>query len=82
MRAIIQRPIGRHFTSERECEFRVFFSTRAAQLEFFYSLCFGLLSVVSDWPTTTFSNDAAAITKDANRPAGQYNTQQAPAPAL
>jgi len=40
----------RAFYAERKCEFRVLFSARAAQNEFFIARCFGPLSVVSDSP--------------------------------
>jgi len=50
MRAIIRRPIGRHFTSNVSANSEFFFQLELLKSSFFIARCFGPLSVVSDRP--------------------------------
>ena len=50
MRAIIRRPVGRHFTSNVSATSEFCFQLELLKSSFFIARCFGPLSVVSDRP--------------------------------
>jgi len=53
MRAIIRRPVGRHFTSNVSANSEFCFQLELLKSSFFIARCFGPLSVVSDRPTNS-----------------------------
>ena len=68
------------FYVKREREFRVLFSTRAAQIDFFIARCFGPLSVVSDRPTPGRRQPPARCSTGCGAPVRGQCRRSGPAP--